>query len=73
MDIDAEHLADQVSQLSREVHRDLLKLTTDDVHRQEVHVHSFEWWLERTHLVEHDSKGPDVALERIGTTLNDLR
>lgn len=48
------------------------KLSADDVHGEEVHVHSFKRRLERAHLVEHDADGPYVTFERVWTAFNDL-
>jgi hypothetical protein len=53
--------------------RDLLKLAPDDMHGEKMHVHSLEWGLKRAHLIEHHTKGPDVTLEAVWSTLDDLR
>ena len=38
-----------------------------------MHAGALERWTESTELVEHDAQRPDVALEGVGATFDDLR
>ena len=71
--IDRQHLGHQVPEFAREMHRYGIELSSNNMHGQKMHIDSFEWRLERTHLIEHDTKRPNVTFEGIWSTFNDFR
>lgn len=52
--------------------RDRFEFTSDDMHSEEVHVHTLERWLQSAHFIKQNTDGPDVSLKGVGSTFDDL-
>ena len=51
---------------------DFYILSSDDLLGKLMKTLGIKRWLERTHLVQKDTKRPNVRLERVGVRLDDL-
>lgn len=70
--INGQELTYQISQISWIMSRNRFEFTSYDMHSEEVHVHTLERWLQSAHFIEQNSDGPDISLEGIGSTFNNL-